>query len=134
MTPTRQWIRQNNSIRTTHSQVPWNERLWRNAMGGVKRYPYFIRRTDLICLSLSISLHVLCAKRTKEEVSMHHWTTRFKTKREDICAHVLTLKFIVESPDTSFSRHSIKVECHTNILYDKSLEFLIWFDACYRYQ
>ena len=26
---------------------------------------------------------------------------------------------------TSFSRHSIKVECHTNILYNKSLEFLI---------
>ena len=67
MTPTRQWIWQNNTIRTTHSQVPRNEHLWRIAMGDVKRYPYFIRRTDLICLSLSISLHVLCVKPTKEE-------------------------------------------------------------------
>lgn len=94
-------------------------------MGDVKRYPYFIRRTDLICLSLSITLDMLCAKRKKEEACCKGINASLNEKREDICAHVLMLKFVVESPDTSFSRHSIKVECHTNILYDKSLEFLI---------
>ena len=86
-------------------------------MGGVKRYPYLIRRTDLIWLSLSISLHVLCAKRTKEEACCKGINASLNDSLQNkargyMCPRInAEIHSYVESSDTSFSRR-----CQTYII------------------